>query len=285
MATLSKTKDGVCEISMKIDWKDVKSQYDQEIDAAVKKTTIAGFRQGKAPRNIVEQNLDKSKIYEQVIQTLIPKMYDTAINDLKLRPIMMPKIELQEAEEGKDWVVIARTCEKPDVILGDYKTKIHDINVGKQKKIWLPGQAQDKDEKEKKDKKISLDELLDAIYSVVKIELPSVLLIEEVNRMLSDLIDQTKKIGLTVDQYLSSTNRNSDSIKAEYTSQAQKTLTLEFALEAIANTEKITVSDADIQKTIDNAKDDQEKEAMAKQKYYIASILRRRKTIDFLTSL
>jgi trigger factor len=283
MATLNKTKDGICEISFVISWADIKAEYDKVVDETVKKSTLPGFRQGKAPRKIVEDGLDKSKVYEEVIKNLIPKMYDTAVSDLELRPIMLPKIELKEAEENKDWTIIARTCEKPDVKLVDYKEKVHEVNAGKSKKIWVPGQ--EKDDKDSKDVKPSLDEILEAVFSGVKCELPQILVDEEVNHMLADLIDQTKKLGLTVDQYLSSTKRNSDSIKAEYTSQAQKTLTMEFALEAIADSEKITVADEDIQKAIDSGKTPAEKEAMSKQKYYIASILRRRKTVDFLTTL
>jgi len=76
--------------------------------------------------------------------------------------------------------------------------------------------------------------------------------------LLSDLIDQTKKLGLTVEQYLASTNRTIDTIRKEYEEQAKRTLTLEFALEDIADKESIFVSDDDIDTVIKSAKSDGE---------------------------
>ena len=93
---------------------------------------------------------------------------------------------------------------------------------------------------------------LKALYEHVTIKIPGLLLEHEVNRLLSDLIDQTKKLGLTVEQYLASTNRSPESIKKEYEEQATRTLALEFALEEIADKEGIVVSDDDIETVIKN---------------------------------
>ena len=107
----------------------------------------------------------------------------------------------------------------------------------------------------------------------------------EVNRQLSDLIDQTKKLGLSVDQYLASTGRTSDSIRKEYEATARRTLTLEFALESIADKEEIFVSDDDIESALKAMKSEEERTAISKERYYLASILRRQKTIDFLAAV
>ena len=103
--------------------------------------------------------------------------------------------------------------------------------------------------------------------------------------MLSNLIDQVKKLGLTVEQYLASTNRTNESIRQEYTDQSRRTITLEFALEEIADKEGILVSDDDVAAVIQSAKNEEEKKSMETQRYYLATILRRQKTLDFLSSL
>ena len=124
-----------------------------------------------------------------------------------------------------------------------------------------------------------------AVYGAMTVTLPSLLIEHEVNRLLSELIDQTKKLGLTVEQYLASTQRTSETIKKEYEEQARRTLALEFGLEEIADKEGVLVSDDDIEAVIKTGKTDEEKEALTKQKYYLASVLRRQKTLDFLASL
>ena len=287
-SALNRLSDGTIELTLTIPWPDVAKTYETAVDEAVKHAEVSGFRKGKAPRKVVEEQLDKTKVYEEVLKDLLPKVYNQAVTDQKLHPIINPKIELKEASEGKDWIVRAVTCEKPDVMLGNYQQAIKDLKASKQKKIWVPGQepsASAKAPGDKEDRKPTLDELLKALSDSVSITIPSLLVEHEVNRLLSDLIDQTKKLGLSVEQYLASTGRTADSVRHEYEAQARRTLTLEFSLEEIADKEGILVSDDDIARVIQTAKTDEEKKALEGQRYYLASVLRRQKTLDFLASL
>lgn len=265
-SAVNRLPDGTIELTITIPWPDVKSVYDHVVDEAVANAEITGFRKGKAPRNLVEEKLDKSKIYEEVLKELIPKVYNDGVSAQKIKPIVTPKVELKEASEGKDWILRLLTCERPMLTLKDYKAK----------KIWTPGHEQ---------KKPTLDEILKDLYDKVEISLPSILIEQEVNRLLSELIDQTKKLGLTVEQYLVSTGRIADTLRKEYEEQAKRTLALEFALEDVADKEGILVSDDDIDAVVKTAKTDQERESLTKQRYYLASVLRRQKTLDFLAAI
>lgn len=284
---ITRLNDGTIELNLTIPWTDVKTSYDATVDKAVENAEITGFRKGKAPRNLVEEKLDKAKVYEEVIGLLLPKVYNEAVTAEKLKPIITPKVELKEATENKDWLIRILTCEKPTLTIGDYKKAILELKSTKQKKIWVPGEEPKTDEvgKTENQNKVTLDELLKALYGIVTVTLPELLMEHEVNRLLSDLIDQTKKLGLTVEQYLASTGRNAESIRSEYTEQARRSLTLEFALEDIADKEGILISDDDIDTVIKSSKSEEEQKALSTQRYYLASILRRQKTLDFLSSL
>jgi len=281
---VNRHEDKTIELTLSIPWESIQKTYNEVVEDFVKETELPGFRKGKAPRSAVEEKLDKTKVYEEVLQRLIPKLYSEAVQQEKIHPIVMPKINLVEAKEGQEWKILAITCEKPDITLGKYKDAIVDLKAAKQKKIWLPGQ-EPKKEDEEKEKKVSLDELLQAVYTSITTVLPKILLDQEVNRLLSDLVDQTKKLGLSVEQYLASTNRTAEGIRHEYEEQAKRTLTLEFGLETIADKEGILISDDDIEAVIKTAKSDDERKAMENQKYYLATILRRQKTIDMLAAL
>lgn len=276
---LTRHEDKTIELTLSIPWESIQKTYNEVIEDFVKEIELPGFRKGKAPRSAVEEKLDKTKIYEEVLQRLIPKLYSEAVQQEKIHPIVMPKINLVEAKEGQEWKILAITCEKPDITLGKYKEAIHDLKSSK-KKIWVPGQ-----DTKKEDEKVPLDELLNVVYKAITAIIPKILLDQEVNRLLSDLVDQTKKLGLTVEQYLSSTSRTADVIRHEYEEQARRTLTLEFGLESIADAEGITISDEDINAVIKTAKSDDERKSMENQKYYLATILRRQKTIDHLANL
>lgn len=280
------TSDGTLELTMTVPWRDVQATFDAVVVDTTKKAEVPGFRKGKAPQKLIEDKLDETKIYEEVLQRLIPQLYNDAIKQTGVRPLISPKIELKEATKQKDWIIIARTCQRPKVTVGDYKTAVTLAKGTSAKKIWVPGEDPPIGEAGKKeDKKLSLDVILKALLSVVNVDTPKLLIEHEVNRLLSELIDQTKQLGLTVEQYLASTGRNADSVRREYEEQARRTLALEFGLEEVADRESILVGDDDIDTVIKTAKTDEERKGLERERYYLASILRRQKTIDFLSSL
>lgn len=287
ITALERHQNGTITLTITIPWTSVVAARDSVTAELIKHVELPGFRKGKVPKETAVKNLDSSKVYEEVVQKLLPKAYSDAIAEHTLHPVVLPKIEIVEAKEGSDWIIRAHTAEKPTVTLGDYKKAIREAKSAKLNKIWTPkdGTSQPKPEEEAKSKQMTLGELLEALLSVVTCEIPDLLIEHEVNKGLSDLIDQTKKLGLTVDQYLSSTGRTADTIKKEYADNARRTLTLEFALEAIADAESIFISDDDIEKAIKAAKTEEERAALAKERYYLATILRRQKTLDFLATV
>ena len=282
MATgIQKSADGTIELTITIPWAEIQSTYQVVVDETVANSEISGFRKGKAPKKMVEENLDKTKIYEETIKRLVPKSYTDAVTEVNVTPIMMPQIDLKSAEEGKDWVVIAKTCEKPTVTLKDYKKAVSDLKAAKTKKLFIPGDAEPKDEEPKGP---TVDEVLDALLTGVSVEIPTILIDHEVTHQLSQLVDQTKKLGLTVEQYLASTSRTAESVRAEYAGIAKRNLSLEFALEAIADAEKIDVSNEEIDKVLSSAKTPEERKNLENQRYYLTSLIRRQKTLDRLVA-
>lgn len=288
-STLNRLEDGTIEITITIPGADVTKAYATALSELTEQTEMDGFRKGKAPEAMVEKRLGKNKIYEETLNRLLPASYSEAITTHKLRPVISPNVELKEAQEGKDWVVVAKTCERPTITLGDYKKAIRELKMTKRTQLWVPGKDQTPDTqldpKAKEKHKPTLDELITAFLTVVHVQIPRLLIEHEVNRQLSLLIDQTKKLGLTVEQYLSSTNRTIEGIRKEYESLAQRSLTLEFALEILADQENIVVTDTDIETILKTAKTDDERKTLEKEKYYLTSVMRRQKTLDFLSNL
>lgn len=287
IASLDRQSNGTISLTMTISWATVAKAKESVVLELVKTIELPGFRKGHVPRDTAEKKLDAAKVYEEVIGKLLPQIYSDAVTEHKLHPVVLPKIEIIEAKEENDWIVRATTAEKPAVELGDYKKSIKEAKATKHSKIWTPAdpvKAPDPQE-EAKAKQMTLGELLNALYSVVTCHIPDILIDHEVNRSLSDLIDQAKKLGLTIDQYLSSTGKTAESIRKEFGDNARKTLTLEFALEAIGDRESIFVSDDDIDQAIKSAKSEEEKATLTKERYYLASILRRQKTLDFLSTV
>lgn len=278
-STLEHAADGTLILTLTIPWAAIAETYKIVVDETVSQTEIAGFRKGKAPKDMVEERLDKNKIYEETIKRLIPKAYTEAVAEQKLAPIVMPQIELKSAEEEKDWVVTAKTCEKPAVRLGEYKKAVAALKSAAVPKIVVPGQEEPKAGEKKGP---SVNEVLDAILKNVEVAIPELLIDHEVNHQLSELVDQTKRLGLTVEQYLASTGRTADSVRKEYAEQARNNLILEFALESIAEAEHVEVAEAEVDKVLASAKSPEERQNLENQRYYLTSLIRRQKTLDAL---
>ncbi|MDP3955248.1 MAG: trigger factor [bacterium] len=284
---LAKQTDGTLQLNITIPESEVKKAYDEVFSSVSQDSELPGFRKGKAPKKLVEEKVDKTKVYEQVLQKIVPNAYLEAVNENKLKPVVSPKVELLKAEEGADWEIRATTCERPEVVLGDYKEEIRkEMATGK---LWTP-QTQ-KNEKDTDNTEATHDEktqkVMEILLKTVKLDLPSVLAEDELNRALSNLIAQTEKLGLTIDQYLNSINKTVEQIRAEYRERIEGDLKIQLILDEIAKAEKTEVKEEEIDALITASGDEKIKENLNKpeNRLYLKGILARRKTLDFLAKL
>ena len=271
---LTKTQDGTITLTIPLPKEEVASTWEKVIAAAVENAELPGFRKGKAPRNLVEEKLDKMHIQEDVLRDLLPKAYSEAVLEHKLRPIMSPRIHVSKIEEGQDWEFEATVAEVPEINLNNYKKAVSEVTA--KSKIAIPGKEQ---------QEVNMDELIKALLGSVKVTIPQVLIDSEVDRLLSQMLDEVKSLGLSLDQYLSSTHKTIDQLRAEYQERAKNDIVFEFALQKIADEEKIIVEEKEVEEAINKAKDDTERQNLEANKYLLASILRQQKTLDFLKHL
>jgi FKBP-type peptidyl-prolyl cis-trans isomerase (trigger factor) len=282
-SALNKQTDGTLELTITVPKKRVTEAYQKALARLAKEAELKGFRKGKAPLKKVEEKLGKTKIYEEVLKTLIPEVYVEAVKEQKIKPIINPQISVVSLEENKDWQIKATTCELPEVKLGPYKAAVKKDLASE--KIWVPGK--DQEEKPAEQESARLNKIFQTLLKTISLQLPNLLIEEEINRMLSRLIDQTGRLGLTVEQYLASIGKTSEQIRQEYHQQAEEALKLELILSAIADEEKIKVTEAEVQKMVDAAPDAASKKAMdaPAQRAYLYQLLRKRKVIDKLSQL
>lgn len=85
------------------------------------KYNIPGFRKGKAPRKIIETNYGKGVFYSDAIDILFPEVYPAAIEELKIDPIDMPSIDIEEISKDNGLVISVDVEVKPTFELGEYK--------------------------------------------------------------------------------------------------------------------------------------------------------------------
>ncbi|KKR71397.1 hypothetical protein A3A55_04455 [Candidatus Roizmanbacteria bacterium RIFCSPLOWO2_01_FULL_40_14] len=285
---VTKHTDRTVELAITIPWSEIKTQYDKTVDELIKHVEIKGFRKGKAPRAQAEKELNKSKVYEEVIKHIVPESYTKAVRDNNIKPIIQPDIRLDKAKDEEDWQITAITAEMPEIKADNYKKVIQDAK-GDMKKddLWLPGKDNNEqsvmNNREKRQK--MLNAILESLLINTDLTIPSIMVKNETDRRLTNLLDEIKKLGLTIETYAKSKNLTPDQVRSQVEQEVTNTYKLEFLLDYITEKENITVDEKEIADAIDKIEDKKEKEAVEKNKYYLANMIRRQKTLDRLLSL
>ncbi|OGC51975.1 hypothetical protein A2982_03560 [candidate division WWE3 bacterium RIFCSPLOWO2_01_FULL_39_13] len=269
---VDKQQNNTYKIDVKVEKEKVTEAYEESLKHEAEKAEIKGFRKGKAPLSVVKENVDKSKLRGHALNRLLQKIYSQIINEYKLKPIVYPKFEIKEFDEGKDLTLVVTIVELPEIKTGDYKTAV--------RKIKLDSTSTDIASQMQK----ANQEIIKTLLEVCNAGISEVLVEEELNRMMSSLIDQTSKMGLTVDQYLQAVKKTADDIRKEYRDNALATLKADFIITEISRLENIEVLDDEIEKTIQAIPDLKSREEMSKSehKMYIKAVLIKNKTLQKL---
>jgi FKBP-type peptidyl-prolyl cis-trans isomerase (trigger factor) len=271
---IDKKADGTVSLTITIPQSSIKKSREVVLEEMTKRADLPGFRKGKAPKEIVEEKINRDQLNEDILKKLLPTAYMEAIQEHNLKPIMNPQLHVDKLEEDTDWVITATTCEMPAVDLGTYKKNIQKVTV--KSKIVIPG---------KETEKPKTEDIIKALIESVTVKVPQILIDQETDRLLSQLLNDIKKLGLNLEQYLGTTKRSPDDLRKEYAERAETDIKIEFTLQKIAETEKITVENNEIDEAIQKAKDPAERQNLESNKYLLASILRQQKTLDFLMNL
>jgi trigger factor len=95
-----------------------------------------------------------------------------------------------------------------------------------------------------------VDELLEAAAKDVKVDIPDVMVDEELNRMVKQYEETLRMQGLSLEQFYQFTNSDESKLREQMKSEAIKRITFRLMLEEIAKAEKIEISEADAKKEV-----------------------------------
>lgn len=292
------------EFLVEIAWDTILTKREEAFNEMAKHVIAPGFREGKAPRDIAARHIRPQKVYEKVVRDLLPDIYKEIVEKEKLRPVTSPSVELTEAKDDTAWKLTIQIPEIPEVQLKDYKKKISEVHAkaseakrdtpkGGEADLKTGGKKQTKDKKSqekqtetKEEKTIaSISEVMTALLASTECAVPDLLVQEEVNRKLSQLIDDVRKVGLTLEKYLESKQITLDDMKAQFTKDTDEMYKIEFVLAKIAEEEKLLVDQTELDAVLATAKTEKEKEVAKANLAWYETLLRKQKVIDFLNSL
>jgi len=271
--------DNEVEILITIPWSTVDAEKITSLTKLKDSVEIEGFRKGKAPEKMVREKLGEQRLLEEATKNLLTELYGELLKKYDIRPYIDPSVDILKAPVGGEWEVRFKIAQAPTLRnVPDYKKLAEAVHSEEKKDaIWVPGKdkevKQDEDVKKKQD--LFLQKLLDALLKETTIVMSSLIIEYELNRRLANLHDEIAKLGMSVEQYLQAKHLTKDTLREQLIKEVREIYSLELLIEAIADAQKIVVEKNDFDKV----------KATQENAYLYSRLIRKQKTLDFLSSL
>ena len=118
---MEKIDVNVVKFEVKVEADKFKEALTRAYKKNVKKFNVPGFRKGKVPMSVVKKYYGVEVLLEDAVNFAIEGSYANVLKENNVRPVDFPKVEVVQAEEGKDLIYTAEVTVYPEVELGAYK--------------------------------------------------------------------------------------------------------------------------------------------------------------------
>ena len=133
--TVKKLPASQVELSVSLPWEEWKGEIAHATEHLGKEVKIAGFRAGKAPRDVIEKRFGKGSLLAEAAEHVVSHSYPKALAQEKVAAIGQPTIKLGAFAEGKAFEYTAVTAVMPEVIVKkNWKDAVKKINADFAKK-------------------------------------------------------------------------------------------------------------------------------------------------------
>lgn len=211
---------------------------------------IPGFREGKAPRRMIEKCHGSNVFLEEAVNMLIPEVLNKVRSDNTLKLLTIGEMDFLQAGNGVDLILTIKAVTEIDVLLGQYK------GLPYQKKDTAVTEEEIADEiaKDLQAKKRE-DAVNDKIQTVTDMAVDNAdmhipeMLIDEESKQKWRAFEQTlENHGLSIEQYLESHGISEKKLRADCRRSALHDIRIRCTLTAIARKENIAVTEDEMKK-------------------------------------
>lgn len=262
---ITNNKDKSFTISLLISTAEIKKEYDHTLSHVAADFETKGFRKGKAPLDVVKNSISPEKLLDEVVNHILSEKYDEVIKSNNLKPATQPKVVIKNPpfDLDKEWQIEITSATIPEISI---KPKAYD----QIKKINTDTTL----EKEKK-----TDAVMKIILENCDTTIAKIILDNEVERKLTNLVDQIQSANLTFETYLKNKNQSLDELRHELEHQAQDEWTLNLAISHISAEQKLDPTENEIKEIISkNPK-------LSQNPNLIVYLLTQQKVINYLLSI
>lgn len=131
------------------------------------------------------------------------------------------------------------------------------------------------------------ESILQEVEKITQVDIPEVLIQDELARMLLSLQRNVSDRGLLMEEYLKGQKKTVEQLKAEWRPQAERNVRMELGLSEIARQEGVNISDEELQQEVDKIQDNKVKQQFTQQepRMHLRHALRQTKTLNLLKTI
>ncbi len=96
-------------------------EYDKACKKLAQRVNVPGFRQGKAPKNILEKYVGIAALEKEVLDSILPTIFENTIEENNFDLVTPPNVESFEFADDKTLKVVAKFELRPEFTLQEYK--------------------------------------------------------------------------------------------------------------------------------------------------------------------
>ncbi len=252
-------------LSFTITVDEITKEYQHTLSHVAANFETKGFRKGKAPLDVVKNQISPEKMLDEVVNHVLSEKYDEIVKENNLKPAVQPSVVIKNPPFtlDKDWQIEISSAQIPEITVDpkayiEIKKSNSDTTLDKEKKT---------------------DAAIKIILQNSKTQIAKIILDNEVERKLTNLVDQIQHAGLTFDAYLKNKNQTLDQLKHELEHQAVDEWTLNLAIAQISTEQKLDPTEAEIKDIIS------QNPKLAQNPSLVIYLLTQQKVINYLLSL
>ena len=117
----SKKTNTSVEFTVEFDQKDFEPARLKALERLARNIKVPGFRNGKAPANVVEQHVDPNDLASQTLDIVVRRAIPQLFNEAGVTPISIPHVDVKKYVPGEMAELTISADIMPEVKLGDYE--------------------------------------------------------------------------------------------------------------------------------------------------------------------
>ena len=107
-------------LTVEVPFTELKPSVDSAYKRIAAQVTIPGFRKGRVPAMVIDQRVGRSVVLDEAVNEHLPKAYNAAVDEHKVKPLGQPELDVTAFVDGSDLTFTAEVDVRPEIELPEY---------------------------------------------------------------------------------------------------------------------------------------------------------------------